>query len=85
MTLPASPENGSHEIAEPGLHIRVVGEGFDHRRADGAVEALQTQIDEMLEDVARIDVATVAALAGGWIFLRNPALATLVAAAFTEK
>jgi hypothetical protein len=28
---------------------------------------------------------TVAALAGGWIFLRNPALATMVAAAFTEK
>jgi hypothetical protein len=26
-----------------------------------------------------------AALAGGWIFLRNPALATMVAAAFTEK
>ncbi len=25
-----------------------------------------------------------AALAGGWIFLRNPALATMVAAAFTE-
>ena len=24
-------------------------------------------------------------LAGGWIFLRNPALATMVAAAFTEK
>ena len=23
--------------------------------------------------------------AGGWIFLRNPALATMVAAAFTEK
>ena len=30
-------------------------------------------------------LATVAALAGGWIFLRNPALATMVAAAFTEK
>lgn len=29
-------------------------------------------------------LATVAALAGGWIFLRNPALATMVAAAFTE-
>ena len=28
---------------------------------------------------------SVAALAGGWIFLRNPALATMVAAAFTEK
>lgn len=27
----------------------------------------------------------VAALAGGWIFLRNPALATMVAAAFTER
>ena len=26
-----------------------------------------------------------AALAGGWIFLRNPALATMVAAAFTER
>jgi hypothetical protein len=26
-----------------------------------------------------------AALAGGFIFLRNPALATMVAAAFTEK
>ena len=30
-------------------------------------------------------LATTAALAGGWIFLRNPALATMVAAAFTEK
>lgn len=29
-------------------------------------------------------LGTVAALAGGWIFLRNPALATMVAAAFTE-
>lgn len=30
-------------------------------------------------------MGVVAALAGGWIFLRNPALATMVAAAFTEK
>ena len=30
-------------------------------------------------------LGTVAALAGGWICLRNPALATMVAAAFTEK
>ena len=30
-------------------------------------------------------MGTVAALAGGFIFLRNPALATMVAAAFTEK
>ena len=30
-------------------------------------------------------LGTAAALAGGWIFLRNPALATMVAAAFTEK
>lgn len=30
-------------------------------------------------------LAATAALAGGWIFLRNPALASLVAAAFTEK
>jgi hypothetical protein len=30
-------------------------------------------------------LGTVAALAGGWIFLRNPALATMVVAAFTEK
>jgi len=30
-------------------------------------------------------LGTVAALAGGWIFLRNPALAPMVAAAFTEK
>ncbi len=29
-------------------------------------------------------LGTAAALAGGWIFLRNPALATMVAAAFTE-
>ena len=33
----------------------------------------------------RPSLGTVAALAGGWIFLRNPALATMVAAAFTEK
>jgi hypothetical protein len=30
-------------------------------------------------------LGTVAALAGGWIVLRNPALATIVAAAFTER
>ena len=30
-------------------------------------------------------LGTVAGLAAGWIFLRNPALATMVAAAFTEK
>ena len=30
-------------------------------------------------------LGTAAALAGGWIFLRTPALATMVAAAFTEK
>ena len=30
-------------------------------------------------------LGTVAALAGGWIFLRKPALATMLAAAFTEK
>lgn len=30
-------------------------------------------------------MGTIAALAGGFIFLRNPALATMVAAAFTEK
>lgn len=30
-------------------------------------------------------LGTVAALAGGYIVLRNPALATMVAAAFTEK
>ena len=33
----------------------------------------------------RPSLGTGAALAGGWIFLRNPALATMVAAAFTEK
>ena len=32
-----------------------------------------------------LGLGTVAALAGGWIFLRNPALASIVAAAFTEK
>lgn len=30
-------------------------------------------------------LGTAVALAGGWIFLRNPALATLVTAAFTDK
>lgn len=30
-------------------------------------------------------LGTVAGLAAGWIFLRNPALATMVAAALTEK
>jgi hypothetical protein len=30
-------------------------------------------------------LGTVAALAGGWIVLRNPALVTMVAAAFAEK
>jgi hypothetical protein len=30
-------------------------------------------------------LSTVAALAGGWIFLRNPALATMVAAAHRKS
>lgn len=30
-------------------------------------------------------LGTAVALAGGWIFLRNPALATLVTAAFTDR
>lgn len=30
-------------------------------------------------------LGTVAALAGGWIFLRNPALASIVTAAFAER
>jgi hypothetical protein len=38
MTSPASPENGSHKIAEPGLYICVIGQGLDHRGADGAVD-----------------------------------------------
>jgi hypothetical protein len=57
----------------------------------------ETEDEEDAEDVSGLGqraymlfrqrpiLGTVAALAGGWIFLRNPALATMVAAAFTEK
>ena len=60
----------------------------------GAAGALEDEEDEEPEGLGaraftlfrqRPILGSVAALAGGYIFLRNPALATMVAAAFTEK
>ncbi|AQR60308.1 hypothetical protein BZG35_00540 [Brevundimonas sp. LM2] len=60
----------------------------------GAGKPEEEEVDEEPEGLggrayalfrSRPVLGTVAALAGGWIFLRNPALATMVAAAFTEK
>ena len=60
----------------------------------GAAGALDDEEDEEPEGLGaraftlfrqRPVLGSVAALAGGYIFLRNPALATMVAAAFTEK
>ncbi|MEQ7153928.1 hypothetical protein [Brevundimonas aurifodinae] len=60
----------------------------------GAAGALEEEEDEEPEGLGaraftlfrqRPILGSVAALAGGYIFLRNPALATMVAAAFTEK
>ncbi len=60
----------------------------------GAAGALDEEEDEEPEGLGaraftlfrqRPILGSVAALAGGYIFLRNPALATMVAAAFTEK
>jgi predicted permease len=60
----------------------------------GAAGALEQEEEEEPEGLGaraftlfrqRPILGSVAALAGGYIFLRNPALATMVAAAFTEK
>jgi predicted permease len=60
----------------------------------GAAGALEEEEEEEPEGLGaraftlfrqRPILGSVAALAGGYIFLRNPALATMVAAAFTEK
>ncbi|MDO1560212.1 hypothetical protein Q0812_12315 [Brevundimonas sp. 2R-24] len=64
-----------------------------YRAAVGAREAEDAEEEEEvgITDRAialfkqRPILGTVAALAAGFIFLRNPALTTLVAAAFTEK
>lgn len=46
-------------------------------------ESLSTRAIHLFQE--RPVLGTIAALAGGLVFLRNPALATMVAAAFTEK
>lgn len=70
-----------------GLFLFMVG------KADGGREVAEQEYDEP-EGLggrayslfrSRPILGTVAALAGGWIVLRNPALATIVAAAFTER
>ena len=50
---------------------------------DQEPESLGMRAVHLFQDRPLLGVA--AALAGGFIFLRNPALATMVAAAFTEK
>lgn len=57
-------------------------DAFDDEE-DAAPEGLGARAYHLFQQ--RPILGTVAALAGGWIFLRNPALATMVAAAFTEK
>lgn len=55
----------------------------DEDEADDEPEGLGMRAVHLFKQ--RPILGTVAALAGGWIFLRNPALATMVAAAFAEK
>ncbi|MBO9501286.1 hypothetical protein [Brevundimonas sp. A19_0] len=64
------------------------------RKADGEDEEEEDEGSSLTGGLAgraltlfrnRPILASVATLAGGFIFLRNPALATMVAAAFTEK
>lgn len=61
--------------------VYLKGEG-DHEEEDEPVGMGQRAFALFRE---RPILGAVAALAGGWIFLRNPALATMVAAAFAEK
>lgn len=60
-----------------------VGGAFDEEEEEAEPEGLGGRAYALFR--SRPVMGTVAALAGGWIFLRNPALATMVAAAFTEK
>ena len=70
-------------LADCGLVIEAIVEDL------AAKQALFARLGSVVAPDAIIASNTsalaIAALAGGWIFLRNPALATMVAAAFTEK
>jgi len=57
--------------------------GDDDDEEDAEPEGLGARALHLFQQ--RPVLGAVAALAGGFIFLRNPALATMVAAAFTEK
>lgn len=78
---------GVFALISLGLFLFMAG------KADGGRDVAEQQYDEP-EGLggrayalfrSRPILGTVAALAGGWIVLRNPALATIVAAAFTER
>lgn len=65
------------------IFIRQAHGDDDEEEEDYQPEGLGARAFHLFQQ--RPVLGTVAALAGGWIFLRNPALATMVAAAFTEK
>ena len=58
-------------------------EGDDEEDESSLTDGLAGRAFQLFRN--RPILASVATLAGGFIFLRNPALATMVAAAFTEK
>lgn len=59
------------------------GEGHDDDEDHHEPEGLGGKAVHLFRQ--RPVIGTVVALVGGWIFLRNPALATMVAAAVSEK
>ena len=60
-----------------------VGGGDEPEEDESVADGLAGRVFQLFR--SRPILASVATLAGGFIFLRNPALATMVAAAFTEK
>jgi hypothetical protein len=65
------------------IFLKKAGVGDDHEEDDSVADGLAGRAFQLFRN--RPILASVATLAGGFIFLRNPALATMVAAAFTEK
>lgn len=68
--------------AAAGIGAAVIAGPKDPEPVDEPV-GLQDRVVGLFQ--TRPILGTVAGLAAGWIFLRNPALATMVAAALTEK
>jgi len=68
-------------LAAAGCALIAAGKAIGHDEPEEPASLGQRAYDLFRQ---RPVLGTAAALAGGWIFLRNPALATMVAAAFTE-